>query len=127
MEQEMRSMTKLAFVVVVSLALLSGFACQLQGPPASGADPEAAPPPEVRAVNEPMSLLPMQVTEMTALGAAKRYTLSADFFMDLPQDQEPIKVPLVLERSTYRVRASVHGPQGDRNWAGDAWCYDLHS
>ena len=120
-------MAKLAVVVVVSLALLSGFACRPQGPPPSAADAETAPPPELRAPSEPMPLLPGQVTEMTVLSAAKQYTLSADFFMALPQDQEPIKVPVVLERITYRVRASVHGPDGDRNWVGDAWCYDLHS
>ena len=102
-----------------------------QAPAATPATQATPAPPDraavLRALSQPVPVLPMKVEEMRSLGDVKTYTLEPSYFPVALPDQTQIRVPAILERTPYHVRASVEFNGLVQEWVGDAWCFDLHS
>ncbi len=102
-----------------------------QSGPAAG-EPTAPPPtPAERAavlgaLSQPVPVLPMKIDEIQPQGEVMTYVLEPDYFT-LAIAGQPVRVPVVLERTPHHVRASVQYNGATQEWAGDAWCFDLHS
>ncbi len=133
-------------ILVVLVGCKAGDSTGTDQPPggvpseATGPAPAAAPSPAegttltpaeraaiLRGLSEPVPVLPMQIEEMQVTGETKAYTLEPSYFPLALPDHTEVRVPVVLERIPYHLKASVQSSGATQEWTGDAWCFDLHS